>query len=223
VTAWEDYLTVAAQLDAVRRDEAAAVVAQEAGAASAAAEIAVVRRRIAMQRTRIGEIAGKASIPIPALDPMPADRAVATAIAASADSSEAADPAAGVTAAVRAATATLDAADATLFAATNRGSVDGLLPTWPPLLRNGIVYFWFAALSMVAIAQISNIAGPSEQAGVLVTVFAVLVPLCAWVVAWLSVGMLFGADEFGNRPRSVLLGALLVAVPLLVGLLLAAH
>jgi len=223
VTAWEEYLGAAGALDAERRNEAAAIVEQEAAAAAAAEELAATRRRIAAQAVRLVEISEKLAIAAPQLTPTADDRAAALATVESADSSASADPSAGISAALRGATATLDAADATLFSAVNPGSTDGLLPTWPPLLRNGIVYFWFAALSMVAIAEITKIAGQSARAGLLDLVFAIVVPTCAWLVAWMSVGSLFGADVDGRRHRSPWFGALLCVVPLVVGLVLASR
>lgn len=223
MTAWEEYLAAAGALDGERRNEAAAIVAQEAAAAAAAEELAGTRRRVAAQAVRLVEISDKLAIAAPQLTPTAGDRSAAIETLKAADSSASADPSAGISAALRGATATLDAADATLFSAVNPGSTDGLLPTWPPLLRNGIVYFWFAALSLVAIAEITKVAGPSARANVLDLVFAVVVPTCAWLVAWMSVGIMFGADVDGRRHRSPWFGALLCVVPLVVGLALASR
>ncbi len=222
-TAWGEYLTTAAALDSARRDEAAAVVAQQEATATARQEIATVRRRIEVQRARLLDAAARASMPRPGVDPGPGDRETAAAMLKAPEPASAADPVAAVAAAVSGASATLDAADAALLAARRRRATVGALPTWPPLLRNGVVYFWFAALTMVALAEISHIAGSSRRADLLVAVFSVLVPACAWVVAWLSIGVLFEPDPDGDQPRSPWLGFLLCAVPLLVGLLLSAR
>jgi hypothetical protein len=216
--AWDRYAVTARALDQLRREAAAVVVGQQDAANAAQEQIAVVRQRVALQRSRFTDVSSRLSTPPPKLDPLEADRASVVGFAS--PPARNADPTAGISAALRNATATLDAADATLSSVADRPARAGLLGSWPPPARNAIVYLWYSVLAMIAIAEIDHIGGPSSQAGLVVAAFSIVAPLVAWAVAWLSVGVVFAADANGKRRRSAWLGLLICAIPLVVGLLL---
>jgi hypothetical protein len=275
---WDEYLAATVRLDEVRRESAATVAAQQATAGATTAELTAVRQRIALQRTRIVEIATSAGRAVPSLEPLDADRnAVATLSVpvvsggpvdggrppgaealdgrraphgealhgGRAPDGEAAPPGdararrtvadatADITVALQRVRATLDAADATLSMATSGPAQRGLLAGRPPGVRNAIVYGWFALLALVAIIEINSIVGDSLQASVVIAVFALLVPAGAWLLGWVTLRLLFGrtgamemslvARRLGDtayRPSGGVVGALLCAVPLIVGLIL---
>jgi hypothetical protein len=133
--------------------------------------------------------------------------------------------------ALQSARGALDAADATLSTIANGPNQRGLLAGQPPGVRNAIVYGWFALLALVAVIEINAIAGPSVPAGVIIAVFSVIVPALAWVLGWICLRLLFGRTgslpvnrgrHFADRPSGGVVGALLCAVPLVIGLILSA-
>lgn len=234
---WEDYRAAAVQLDEVRREAAAAVTAQQAAAAAAAAELAGVRQRILLQRTRLTEVATRVARSVPLIEPQEAERSAAAAMVASVTS----DPTPGINAALQGARATLDAADATLSVAADAPAGGGILSSRSPAVRNGLVYGWYAVLALIALVEINAIAGASPQANLIVVLFALLVPAGSWVLGWTSVKLLFGkaTKDFGGTaiglpgaapdtgltavltsPSGAVLGALICAVPLAVGVAL---
>jgi hypothetical protein len=269
---WDEYVAATVRLDEVRRESAATIAAQQATAGAATAELTAVRQRIALQRTRLVEIATSAGRAVPSLEPLDADRgAVATLSVplrggtrdgggapdgeapdgggapggAGAPRGEAAptgearsrrsiaDATADIAVALQRVRAMLDTADATLSVATSGANQRGLLAGRPPGVRNAIVYGWFALLALVAIIEINSIAGDSLQASVVIAVFALLVPAGAWVLGWITLWLLFGRTgatetslvarrlgEAAYRPSGGVVGALLCAVPLIVGLIL---
>lgn len=216
--AWDRYTATARALDQLRRDAAAVVVSQQAAASAAQEQIAVVRQRVALQRSRLSDVSSRLSTPSPKMEPLEADRASVAAVASAPVGN--ADPSAAISAALRKATATLNAADAILSSVADRPARTGLLGSWPPPARNAIVYLWYSVLAMVAIVEINHIGGRSAQAGLAAAAFSIVLPLFAWVVAWLSVGVIFSADADGKRRRSAWLGLLICAIPLVVGLFL---
>jgi hypothetical protein len=235
---WDEYLAATVRLDHVRRESAATVAAQQAAAGAAAGELTAVRQRIALQRGRLSEIAVGVTRITPAVEPLETERGAAVALLAptaspSEHSTRVGDATPDINAALQRARATLDAADATLSAATNAPTQRGLLAGRPPGVRNAIVYGWFALLALVAVIEINEIAGSSLQAGVVIALFALIVPAGAWVLGWVSLRLLFGRvgttetstagrrlADASYRPSGGVVGALLCAVPLIVGLIL---
>jgi hypothetical protein len=216
MTAWTDYVAAAAQLDAVRRDAAAAVAAQERSVAAARTELAGVRQRAALQQSRLTDLAGRYAGVVPVVDPLPADRTVAAGLVPATG----ADPTPGASAALKGAWATLDAADVTLTTVADGGSRAGLLPDWPPAARNAIPYLWYSMLAIIALIIINAFAGDSQNAGVVALFFDLVVPVGAFVLGLLSVGLLFGPGPDGRKRRGAGVGALICCVPLLIGVLL---
>jgi hypothetical protein len=227
---WDEYLALTAELDDVRREAAATIAAQQSASDDAATELSGVRQRIALQRGRLTEVANGVTRAAPQVEPLAAERSAAVATLTAADAGSAPD----VRAALQEARAALDIADATLTAATTPNARRGPLADRPPGVRAMIVYGWFALLSLVALVEMNSIVGSSLQAAVVIAVFAVLVPASGWTLGWLSLFLLFGRATTGpsvsvvagapgpRRASGALLGALLCAVPLVVGLILAA-
>jgi hypothetical protein len=226
---WDDYLAATVQLDDVRREAAATVAAQQAASSVAHAELASVRQRIGFQRLRLAEIATTVSRSVPSMEPLDSERDAAVAVLTATTTDVTPD----IMAALQGARATLDAADATLSAATDVPQRRGVLGARPPGIRNAIVYGWFALLALCAIIEINIIAGGSLQAAVVIAASAIVVPAGAWVLGWLSLRLLYGrpaaSDSFGGsvpgasgprRATGGVVGALLCAVPAVVGLIL---
>jgi hypothetical protein len=252
---WDEYVSAAVRLDEVRRESAATVAAQQATAGATTAELAAVRQRISLQRTRLVEVTTSLGLTVPPLEPLDPDRAAVVAltglppIGIATDVTDAAtyapgdgsptarrslaDATADITVALQRVRATLDASDATLSSATSSPALRGILGSRPPGVRNAIVYGWFALLALVAVVEINSIVGDSFQASVVIAVFSLIVPAGAWVLGWVTLRLLFGrAGAMDNslvgrrlgdpvhRPSGGVVGAMLCAVPLLVGLIL---
>ncbi len=145
-----------------------------------------------------------------------------------------ADATADIAVALQRVRTTLDAADATLSSATSASAQRGLLAGRPPGVRNAIVYGWFALLALVALIEINSIVGDSLQASIVVAVFSLIVPAGAWILGWITLRLLFGRaaatetpvggrhlGDTAYRPSGGVVGALLCAVPLVIGLILA--
>lgn len=144
-----------------------------------------------------------------------------------------ADATADIAVALQRVRTTLDAADATLSSVTSTPAQRGLLAGRPPGVRNAIVYGWFALLALVAVIEINSIVGDSLQASVVVAVFSLIVPAGAWVLGWITLRLLFGRaaatetsvvgrhlDDAAYRPSGGVVGAMLCAVPMIIGLIL---
>jgi hypothetical protein len=144
-----------------------------------------------------------------------------------------ADATADIAVALQRVRTTLDAADATLSSATSTPAQRGLLAGRPPGVRNAIVYGWFALLALVAVIEINSIVGDSLQASVVIAVFSLIVPAGAWMLGWITLRLLFGLaaatettvagrhlGDTAYRPSGGMVGAMLCAVPLIVGLIL---
>ncbi|MFY1674727.1 hypothetical protein ACN27G_33135 [Plantactinospora sp. WMMB334] len=116
---WQDYLAAARGLDAVRRAAAGAAAEQDRGVHSALAELAGVRARLVPQQSRLRALG------VAEADLVPSEPEVAAAGQAMAGGPQA------VLAALRAARATADAADA-----ATRLPGAGPLP-WPRTLLYG--------------------------------------------------------------------------------------
>jgi hypothetical protein len=216
LTAWDEYVGAIAELDVARRNAAAAVASQEQAASTARTELAAVRQRIALQRARIVDIANRAGRPAPEVQPQPADKSAAAVLVPA----SVMDPTPGVSAALRGAVAALDAADATIAVAAEAPSGGGLLSNWAPVARNAVPYGWYALLAVIALVFINAFVGSSPSAQVVAFGFDLAVPFGAFLLAVVSISLLFGPDRTGRKQRSIALGLLICAVPLVVGLAL---
>jgi hypothetical protein len=214
--AWDKYMAAVAEMEVARRNAAAAVASQEAAARAARAELASVRQRIALQRARIVDVASRAGRTAPELAPLPADQTTAALLIPV----SVMDPTPGVTAALRGAVATLDAADTALTDAADAPAGGGLLAGWAPTARNAIPYGWYALLALVALVFINAYAGNSPSAQFVAFGFDLAVPFGAFLLGVVSIGLLFARGRDGRKPRSIALGVLICAVPLVAGLAL---
>jgi hypothetical protein len=250
---WDEYLAATARLDEVRRESAATVAAQQATAGATTAELAAVRQRMSLQRTRLVEVATGLGRAVPPLEPVDRERAAVGALTGISPIGVAgitpdavgyapidvparrsiADATADITVALHRVRTTLDASDATLSSVAGTPSQRGLLASRPAGVRNAIVYGWFALLALIAVIEINSIVGDSLQASVVIAVFSLIVPAGAWILGWLTLRLLFGragamessvvGRRLGNtayRPSGGVVGAMLCAVPLIVGLIL---
>jgi hypothetical protein len=212
MTAWDEYAAAVGELDTVRRNEAAAVASQERAAQAARVELAGVRHRIALQRARIGDVATRAGRPAPMMEPQPLDRAAAAILVPG----SVMDPTSGVSAALKGAVAALDAADTALVIASDAQSGGGLLADWPPVARNALPYGWYAFLAVIALVFINSFA-TSPSGHVLALGFDLALPFGAFLLSVASIGLLYAPDRSGRKPRSIALGLLICAIPLVIG------
>ncbi len=216
MTAWDDYLAAIGQLDDVRRDAAAAVADQERSVQTARSELAGVRHRIGIQRERIAGVATRAGRPLPVIEPHELDRRAAAMLVRAG----VVDPTPGISAALRGAWATLDAADATLTDLSESRTQSGMLPGWPPRVRAALPYLWYAVLAVVALVFVNDFAGDSTRGSDVALLFDLVVPFGAYLLGLISAGMLFGPGPDGRKHRGVFVGAAICVVPLAIGLVL---
>jgi hypothetical protein len=205
MSAWEEYLAAAQRLDSVRR-EAAAAEAEQAGVRRAAAEeLSSVRRRIELQRGRFAELSGRYALPSPDLAP-PAGAPEADA---------ALPPGAGppeVLAALRQARSILDGADAELTAMDNPGTRTAWGSQRPAAIRNLAVYGAFALLVLV-LQTVLFVVASEESLPLLAPVCGLVLPLLAFALGWITVGLVYPpAARGGAVERTPLVGAMVCLV-----------
>lgn len=193
--AWEEYLAAAQQLDAVRR----AAAGGEQPVRVDPEEVLRLQARLIPQQTRLQ----RAGVPASRLVPTPEE--VAAASRALQGGPERA------VAALRAARATADLADAVLI-----GSVPPPVPELPVWRRNLLVYGPFALVVFVVQVGLALAAGDRISGGALLC--GLVLPLVAFGLGWLTVGLVFRPPAGEPVDRSTLLGAALCAAPLLVTL-----
>jgi hypothetical protein len=195
MSAWERYLAAAQRLDVVRRNAAAAVAEQSAAVSAAREELTGVRHRLALQHSRLVDLAGRAGLPPPSLPPGP-------------PVPDPAHPAAAV-ALLRGALSELDAADAALSEVDTPQLTQGPFPDWPPALRNIAVYGAFAIAVLIAqlvLYVTSGDSGPAAGVGALLC--GASLPALGYGLSWISVGLLYGKVD-----RTPVLGAAVSAFP----------
>ena len=193
MTAWEDYQTAAQRLDQVRRSAAAAVAEQTGAVQATQRDLTGVRQRLALQRARLTDLANRAGVPPPALNPQAAVPEPPGPAAASA--------------LLRGATADLDAADALVSEVDTGTFTRGPFPDWPQALRNMVVYGGVALL--VLLVELWLLFVPSGSAAEFVAFgFAMILPALGYGVSVLVVSLLYGKVD-----RTPVLGAALSALP----------
>ncbi len=193
MTAWDDYLTAARRLDAVRRDAASAVVARTTAVQAASQELTTVRQRLVLQRARLADLAGRAGMPVPPLTP-------------DAPVPDPPDPAA-TGALLRVAVGDLDSADATLSEVDTGTIARGPFPDLPQTTRNLVVYGACALVVLITQLILFFVASsPAASVGALVC--GATLPALGYGVSWLSIGLLYGKVN-----RTPVLGAAVSAAP----------
>jgi hypothetical protein len=201
---WAEYLAATQRLDEVRRGAASAAAEQTAAAQAAGEELAGVRARLAPQEARLRQL----GVPEDELTPTPGD------VAAAAEPMSA-GPAA-VLAALHKARATADAADAALVPGGRTGAhaLRGGRSGWSPALRNLLVYGPFALVVMVV--QLALFLSVDETAlPVYAPLCGLVMPLAAFGLGWLTIGLVFPPDRGGKVDRTVALGAVVCLAPVL--------
>ncbi len=200
MTAWAEYLAAAQELDGVRRAAAAAMAEQQAMLRTARDELGAVRRRLALQHGRFVDVGTRHGVRSPALAPTEPD------LAGGLGGSE---PAA-VLAALHHALSTLDSADAELTAADRPGGY-GRLADRPPAVRNLAVYGAFALI--VLVLQVALFVVASEQwLPALAPVCGLGLPLLAFTLGWLTVGLVYPPADNARVDRTPLVGALVCLI-----------
>ncbi|MDQ7906933.1 hypothetical protein RB614_20685 [Phytohabitans sp. ZYX-F-186] len=193
--AWNEYVTAAQRLDAVRRGVAAAAGEQAQAARSAHEELAGVRARLAPQRAKLLA----QGVPDAALTPSPAE--VAGAAAAMAGGPPA------VLAALRHARATADAADETELGRRPVGP-RGETPAW---LRNMIVYGPFAVV--VLIVQVALYLAADNDLVLYAVLCGLTMPAAAFGLGWLTIGLAFVPPPGEKIDRTPLFGIAVCFAP----------
>jgi hypothetical protein len=203
MTAWDDYCAAAQRLDAIRRGAASAAGEQAQAVRVARDELTAVRARLVPQQARLRE----SGVPDEELRPTAAD-------AAAAGQTMAGGPA-EVLVALRQARMTADGADAALLgtgggpARAGAGRASGRRSA---ALRNLLVYGPFAAAVLLAQIALYLAAGAGRSQYALGC--ALLLPVVAFALGWLGVGIAFPAPPGGRVDRTPAFGALVCAVPL---------
>jgi hypothetical protein len=185
--AWEEYLATARRLDAVRRDAATTAATQAAAVRTAHEELAYVRGRLALQRQNWA--AGVTDVPA-----APASVGDPTAVLDQ----------------LRQARLMVDQADALANATQGPGSGPA---SWPPRLRNLLVYGPLALF--VLIAQMVLLVLASETP-LWLPLCGLVMPAAAFGLGFAMIGVIFPAPQGGRVDRTPLLGALVCLASVLV-------
>jgi hypothetical protein len=203
MTAWDDYLGAAQRLDSVRRRAAAIVTEQSNVHRAARDELAGVSRRVALQQARFTDVAGRYGARPPALAPSDADVNAALV------------PGSGPTAVLAAlqhARSTLDSADAELVAIDSTGVRAARLADRPAAVRNLVIYGAFALLVLILQGVLFVIAS-EESLPLLAPICGLVLPLLAFALGWLTVGLIYPpATRGGSVDRTPLVGAVVCLV-----------
>ena len=187
---WQEYLEAARQLSAQ---------AAPPGAPDVPGELARLQARLTPQQVRLRRAGAS-----------PEQLAPTAAEIAAAAQAMAAGPAAMLTA-VRHARSAADFADAILV-----GSVAPPAPPQPVWRRNLLIYGPFAGVVLLVQVGLALAAGDRLSVGALLC--GLTMPLAAFGLGWLLVGLVFRPPGGGPVDRTPLAGAALCAAPLLVTL-----
>jgi hypothetical protein len=208
VSAWEEYVDAARQLDAVRRATAATVAEETAAAHAAREELGAVRARLVSQRTRLLDSASQAGLRPPDVT------ATAAQVDATAGALRAPSVPVATLAALRQARTVLDAADTELTAASeSRGPLAEVLG-WPPVVRNLLVYGPLALLVVLVQLVLFAAASGTAPSG-LAALCGLVLPVVAYAVGWLTIGLVYPAGASGKVDRTPIVGAAVCLAPML--------
>jgi hypothetical protein len=195
--AWNEYVTAAQRLDAVRRGVAAAASEQAQATRSAREELAGVRARLAPQRAKLLA----QGVPAEALQPSPAE------VAGAAQAITSGPPA--VLAALRHARATADAADSTEMGTLQVTRPRGETPAW---LRNLIVYGPFAVV--VLIVQLALYLTADTDVLLYGVLCGLTMPAAAFGLGWLTIGLAFVPPRGEKIDRTPIFGLAVSFAPI---------
>jgi hypothetical protein len=196
--AWNEYVTAAQRLDAVRRGAAATATDQAQAARSASDELAGVRARLAPQRAKLLA----QGVPEAALQPSPAE------VAGAAQAMGGGPPA--VLAALRHARATADAADGVETGTLKIARPRGETPAW---LRNLIVYGPFAAV--VLIVQVALYVTADTDLVLYAVLCGLTMPAAAFALGWLTIGLAFVPPPGQKIDRTPVFGLAVCFAPII--------
>lgn len=194
--AWNEYLTAAQRLDAVRRGVATAAGEQAQAVRAAHDELAGVRARLAPQRAKLLA----QGVPDATLQPSPAE------VAGAAQAMAGGPPA--VLAALRHARATANAADATEHGAMPIGA-RGETPAW---LRNLIVYGPFAVV--VLIVQVALYLTADTDLVLSAVLCGLTMPVAAFGLGWFTIGLALVPPPGEKLDRTPLFGLAVCFAPI---------
>jgi hypothetical protein len=201
MSAWDDYLQAAQRLDVLRQEAASAVAARAAAVKAARSDLAGVRRRTELLRSRLVAAAREARVPHPAIEPTERE------LASVRDALGPSTTPAVVQGAIRNGDAVLAEADAALSTVDRRaGVLLRRISTWNIELRNLLVYVGFAVGAVVAPLLTLN-AKPNTLLLVATIAGAVVLPVIGYVLALITVGMLYRPDYRGRVRRTPIAGA----------------
>jgi len=198
VTAWDEYCAGAQRLDEIRRGAATAAGEQARAVRAAREELGAVRARLVPQQSRLRE----AGVPDDELMPTPADTAMAEQAVGGGPVQ--------VLAALRQARMTADGADAALLGAGVGGGAGKGLRT--AALRNLLVYGPFA-LTVLVVQIVLLFVSSGSAGGAYALGCGVLLPVTAFGLGWLGVGIAFPAAPGERVDRTPLFGAVVCLVP----------
>jgi hypothetical protein len=194
--AWNEYLTAAQRLDAVRRGVATAAGEQAQAVRAAHDELAGVRARLAPQRAKLLA----QGVPDATLQPSPPE------VAGAAQAMAGGPPA--VLAALRQARATANAADATEHGALPIGA-RGETPAW---LRNLIVYGPFAVV--VLIVQVALYLTADTDLVLSAVLCGLTMPVAAFGLGWFTIGLALVPPRGEKLDRTPLFGLAVCFAPI---------
>ncbi|BCB80353.1 hypothetical protein GCM10022251_04860 [Phytohabitans flavus] len=194
--AWNEYVTAAQRLDAVRRGVAATVGEQTQAARAAQEELAGVRARLAPQRAKLLA----QGVPDEVLKPSPAE------VAGAAQAMAGGPPA--VLAALRHARAVADAADETEIGRRPVGP-RGETPAW---LRNLIVYGPFAVV--VLVVQLALYLTADTDLLLSAVLCGLTMPAAAFGLGWLTIGLAFVPPPGTKIDRTPVFGLAMCFAPI---------
>jgi hypothetical protein len=204
VDPWIAYLAAARRLDVVRRGAAATAVEQAHAVQAARDELTGLRDRLAPQRNRLVQQFG---VPETELTPTPTELAAAAQAVSG-------GPAA-VLAALRQARATADLADAATVSGSPVAAGGGTTAPW---LRNLLVYGPFAVVALVVqivlylLAESDSLLGYGLLCGL-------VMPVAAFGLGWLAIGLVFPAGSGGRVDRTPVVGAAVCLAPVVLACL----
>jgi len=158
-------------------------------------QLVVVQQRLAAQQTRFVQITTAGGQALPSLAPTPAD--LTAAGPALRDKSPAA-----LEAVFRTMVTTLDLADRTLDQAAQSASG---LNSWPPALRNALVYGAFSAAVFTIQVVLLFALDETRALPLLAPVCLIVLPGFAWLAGYLTTGAVFrpraGSVKADRTPR----------------------
>jgi hypothetical protein len=201
MSAWAEYQEAIRELDSARRAAAATAAEQATALRTARDELAAVRQRLALQQARLTDTARRHGVRLPDLARADSDGAVPVP----------GDGPAAVLESLHRARAGMDAADAELTAVDAPAGWPGRMASRPPAARNLVVYGAFT-LVVLALQVVLFVVASEESLPALAPVCGLVLPLLAFALGWLAIGILFPTPPGSTVDRTPLVGAVVCIV-----------